>query len=761
MLFKNSISINKGKKGLMFGIIIALLLFGFGLPQDFDTSSLQWTAGMSGKLMKDETLAYKGYSIEAVAFPAPVESQKYKAEPDESVDPFVGLNISKNGYFMSKATLRLGASYITPDGELKITVKELPNKNAVEWILESYAPWAIIELNPRGTPNLAVSILTDKDAYASSPTTDIIATVELENRGSADAVNIDMVLEAGLQVKSGALKYHYDMIKRGEKITETITFQAPVLAEQKSFGISANVSGYDVKAIPYPVKSSKSISMAAEIPVSLSVHKSTVSKMYLKDYTIITLFVKNTGRYDAKNVKISDTLPDSFYLLGTQEPRWIVDIHAGGEWENRYLVRPAKANKQGVVFPPATAEFVFNNVLYVIPSNQPTIVVHGPDIDINKQTDISVFDPGDIVTVTVTAENTGSTYTRVSITDTIPDKTTLVSGKTMSEGVLEATKKMSFSYTIRVDSNEPVLLPAATGDYFEIGTKGRRVTTKSNELEILPKSWKVTVTPTPTVTIPTPTETITPAVPTPSGIVIVTPTPVPAEEPIVLEPLNTILKLLNKANTFLNSILFAKPQEVLSISKSTIDRMYLTEYADVTLSIKNNGAQVLENVVVTDSLPEGFNLFINQSLTWVIDIPPGVVLEYRYYIKPQQANPEGIVIPAAAAEFSLNNEFYSIHSNQPKIAVLGPYDVLPPEQAGKIPLWVYILISLTIVFVIYQLWMYKKPMKVPEKPISRIEHEDVWSSRGFELYSKGKYDEAAKAYDKAREIIHKNITEEK
>ncbi|MCX9026486.1 MAG: hypothetical protein OIN85_10400 [Candidatus Methanoperedens sp.] len=672
MLLKNIFSFNEGKKGLMLGFVIVLVLVGVDFTQTFDSSQLQWKEGVSGKLMRGETLTYGGYSIEVTTFPAPVESAKYKPEPEEPVEPFVALNISKNGSFIGAVALRLAESYITPDGELKVTPNELPAQNAKEWIFESYAPWAVIELDTRGTPSLAVSIQTDKDQYVSSYTTDIVATVNLENTGSADAVNVDMVVDTGLPINRGSLKYHYDRIKIGESITETITFASPILTEQKMFGISANVSGYDVMDIPYMATSIKSISMAAELPVILSLTKSTVGKMYLKDYTIISLSVKNNGRLDAKNVNITDSLPDSFKLLGNQSLHWVVDIPVNEEWNYHYLVRPVEPNKEGIVFPAATAEFEIRSESYSVRSNQPKIVVYGPKIILTKKTDVSEFNPGDTVTVTVVAENTGSTLTRVTITDTLPDKATLIGGSTTFGGFLEATMNVSFKYTLRIDSKEPITLPAAIADYYELGSSGRKISTKSQEVELQLKSAKKT--PIPTNATPTPAVTITPAEPTPR-ITILPPTPEPAVTPPLLEPLNTVYEELSNAYIFLSSKLFGEPQPILSIRKSTVDTMYLKDYTSVSLSVENNGTYDLKNVSITDSLPGGFEFLINQSLYWVVDIPAGWEWQYRYQVRPFEPG-KGIIFPAATAGFTINNKSYSTQSNQPRIVVFGPKVVL-------------------------------------------------------------------------------------
>ncbi len=692
---------NNIKSGLIWGIIIFIVLFGTTGIAQLEGLQLQWTGGVSGKLLRGEVLTYKGYSVEVMAFPAPVESSKYKPEPEEPVTPFVELNISKNGKFINKFVLGLSESYVVPDGELKVTAKELPAQNAREWLFESYAPWAIIELNPRGTPGLGVSVQTDKDKYTSSYTTDIVTTVIIENTGSADAVNVDLAILTELPIKRGSLKYHYDRIKIGESITESLTFTTPILTEQKTRTISANVSGYDVMETLYTAKSSKSISIAAEVPVSLVIRKSTVDKMYLKDYTIVSLSVKNNGRYDATNVNITDYLPESFRLLGSRSLNWVVDIPVGGEWDYRYTIRPAKANKEGVVFPAATAEFTFRNEFYSLRSNQPRIIVYGPEIILTKQTDVSEVNPGDTVTVSVVAENRGSTPTRVSIMDTLPDKVTLISGSTVKEDFLEATMKMGFNYTLRVDSNEQITLPPATAEFFELGSKGRRISTNSQEVELHIKSLKKTPTPTPSITTPVPTITVPTESPVPtSNITTVKPTPVPAVTPAVVKPVKIPDELFREAeNFFLNTILACndtnisrfnvtrsacdffkqrplEPVVILSIRKSTVDSMLLKDYTSISLSLTNNGTHDLKNVNIIDALPEGFRLLGNQSLKWVVDIPAGGERNYRYLVRPQEPSKEGIIFPAATARFIINKGVYSIKSNTPGIVVYGPEVVL-------------------------------------------------------------------------------------
>ncbi len=706
---------NRYRIAAVYGLImLALVSSSLGLT-DSELSQLQWTEGVSARLQIREAITYKGYTVAAIAFPAPVESQKYKAEPEEPVEGFVGLNISKNGVFISSVVLGLGESYILPDGELRVTAKELPAKNSKEWIFESYAPWAVVELNPRGIPHLTVSVQTDKDKYVSSYATDIVATVKVENTGSADAVNVDMVVLSELPVKRGRLRYHYDRLKIGESITGTITFPSPMLTEQKTYRISANASGFDVLGMPYAAESTKTITIAAELPVSLAIRKSTVEKMYLKDYTIVSLSVKNSGRFDL-NVNITDSLPPGFKLLGNQSLNWMVFIPANGEWDYRYTVRPLEANKEGVLFPSAVAEFTFRNEVYSVRSNQPKIVVYGPKIVLTKKTDVSEVNPGDAVTVTVTAENTESTPTRVSIMDTLPGGVTLISGRTTLEEFLEATRKVSFSYTIRIDSTQPVTLPPATAEYFELGTKGRRIATKSQEVEIGIKSLKKTplptpalTTPAPTITTPTPSPTATPRITTPVPVPTVTVPPTPVIKPVPEELLheinnyflNTIMRcgdvnlsrLANAACDFLKgaAVVEPEPQVNLSIRKVAAESMLLKDFTSISLVVLNNGTYDLKNVNVADTLPPGFKLLGNQSLHWVVDVPASGMWEYRYLVRPQEPSREGITLPAATAKFTVMKGVITVKSDRPKIVVHGPKvvldkktDVSEAKQGGNV-----------------------------------------------------------------------------
>jgi len=119
----------------------------------------------------------------------------------------------------------------------------------------------------------------------------------------------------------------------------------------------------------------------------------------------------------------------------------------------------------------------------MIQSNRPETVIYGPRIKLSKQADKSQINPGgDEVTVRVTAKNSGTTPTMVTIKDDLPPDTTLINGTTTLEEYLEAGKETSLIYTLSLNSAESIRLPPAKAEYFELGSHGSKLTTTSEEL---------------------------------------------------------------------------------------------------------------------------------------------------------------------------------------------------------------------------------------------------------------------------------------
>lgn len=517
-------------------VIASLIISGFVSPAiAYDDSSFQWRDGTSGRLVRGEELSYNGYTVKVIDFSAPVKSNSL-GTPDEPVETFVGINISKNGQFLNTTMLKQGDYYIAPDGEMKIIAKLLPSKVGTEWVYETYAPWADLEIRPRGIPGIEVLVEPDYNEYLSLANTEITASVTIRNTGSANLLNANAEIITSLPLKRGVLKYHYESIKKGESVTNSIVFAAPIIKKLENYLIIANATGYDAKDIFYAAQSSKSIKIAPEPEQIPTIRKSVNAKIYLGEYAMVSISFKNNGNFEIKNVSVTDSIPNGFELLSNNSMTWKFTVPPMGQWDTHYLIRPREANKEGAILPPANAKFRTPREYYIIQSNQPSIVVHGPKISLTKQVDVSSINQGDTVNVTVSAENVGSTPTKVSIKDLLPSEGTLVSGVTSLEDFMEANKVARFSYSLRIDSELPVKLPSATAEYNLLDAKSGTLTATSNEPEIGKNFEIAEVAPTP---VPIPDLPFTPIIeeeevqlpqPETTPEPLITPVPVSSEE---------------------------------------------------------------------------------------------------------------------------------------------------------------------------------------------------------------------------------------
>ncbi len=115
----------------------------------------------------------------------------------------------------------------------------------------------------------------------------------------------------------------------------------------------------------------------------------------------------------------------------------------------------------------------------------------------------------------------------------------------------------------------------------------------------------------------------------------------------------------------------------VSVSKAIKNRIYLKDISVLRVTVSNGGDFDLYNVRLKDSLNENFELKSNSSLYWEIPvIKSGQDWVTVYSLKPLETNLDGFRIPAATAQFMINNKEYSASSESPSVIVNGPKIIL-------------------------------------------------------------------------------------
>ncbi len=475
-------------------LVVALWLASIPLATAFVPNDIEWSPAVTGTLYKDGTLSNGDYKVKAVEFPAGVQGVKDingNWVPETDVDPMVYLEVYKNGSLIKEIIVTpQGEPYIDPDYEVKVYGTNFMSKSAKEWVLQYYNPWATVAIETRAKPKLEFTVTTDKTTYTSYDDQIITATVTIKNSGKAVAKNVDVNLNTGdLKLRGGSLdqlhQYYYRLEKEASQ-SFSVVLVVPQLIDQKSYNLSADAKGYDVKDLEY-----KATTGSASLTVSPKQNYFTVSKsikdnIYLKDTAFVKVVVANGGMYDISNININDSMNENFKLTSDVAFKWYIPLlKPGEEWSTTYSIQPLDASLSGFAIPAATAQFTVNNKQYSASSKTTTVVVNGPKIILNKTVNKPAVNITEDIIVTVKIDNVGNIATNAQVKDSLPDGVSLVSGYTAQGNFTEPNKPWGFSYIVRMDTDGNITLPAATATYTDVQWRGIERAVISSETPVV------------------------------------------------------------------------------------------------------------------------------------------------------------------------------------------------------------------------------------------------------------------------------------
>lgn len=470
-------------------LIIILLCISISPAASFSTGDIEWASAVTGTLYKGNSLANGEYTVKAVELASPVQGYKnFNGDivPETPVEPSVLLDIYKNGVFVREIVMSLqSGAYIDPDYEVMISATGFTAKNSRDWVYEYYNPWASISISLRGKPKLELTLTTDKTAYTSNSDQIITATITIKNSGDAFAENIDVNLDIGdLKLRGGDIRelhHYYTRMNKGESQSFATLLLVPGLIDQKSYNLSMNAKGNDLKGLDYNTATSLSITVSPAQNYFI-MSKSVKDRMYLKNSAAVMITVSNGGIYDINNIHINDSMNENFDVKSDTPLQWDIPLLKPGEdWRTTYSIKPLEASLSGFIIPLAVANFTVNNKPYTASSQAITLVVNGPKIILNKTVSKPVINISERVTVTVTLKNVGDIGTRFELIDSLPDGVNLVEGSTSLSNWLDPNTVQGFSYNISLDTEGKFELPAAVLNYTNVEYRGTTREVKSSD----------------------------------------------------------------------------------------------------------------------------------------------------------------------------------------------------------------------------------------------------------------------------------------
>lgn len=477
-------------------IILIILLINIPLAASFTSNDIEWAPAKEGTLYKGDSLTSEPYMVKAVQFPSPVQGFRdfnKNIVPETPVIPMVYLEVYKNGALMKEIVMNTqSGADVDPDYEVNIAVTGILGGNAREWVFEYYKPWATVSLSLRGKPKLEVTVTTDKTTYTSSTDDILTAKVEVKNTGNAVARNVNVNLNTGeLMLRGGSnsqFHHNYLELKKGETQSFSVILLVPKVSAAKSYPLSVDAKGYDVKDLEYTASGSGSITISPKpILPRIFVSKSVKPRIYLKDTMVVRVTVANGGEYDAFDINLTDSINGNFELKSDSPMQWeIPSLKPGQDWSTTYSMKPLETNLNGFIIPAAKARFTIINQEYNASSDLPSVIVNGPKIILNKTVDKQKVNTSEDITVTVSIKNSGNIATRAQVTDYLPENVNLVSGSTTLDSIfLEVDTPQGFSYIIRPNTEGTIELPAAMAEYTNVEYRGSVRSALSSERPVI------------------------------------------------------------------------------------------------------------------------------------------------------------------------------------------------------------------------------------------------------------------------------------
>jgi len=445
-------------------VLLAVFVFSTLSMVALAADEVEWVEKKNdAKLYWGDTITVDGYEIKAEDF---------------NEDKMVFVSISKDGEKLKTSPLTAGLEF-EYDGEIKVYAQNVnPNyevikKDGKEFKTGNWNPYAELDILIRGKPGFEIKVEPEKTTYDSKSTGDrrIDVSIKVKNNGDAKAENVVLNVDtAGLEVLSGKTKYTYTKILKGETVeTINLTLKTPTPWEDTDFNISATTTCVDIKDNKYKHVGSKIIKI--EKKWDLIVSKSATKERHMGEQVYVSVTVRNGGLCDINDIVLKDSIVSNMHLQKDATLEKTLSLKAGETAEDvfEYTLIPDKPGD--FTYPKTVATFTLANGKSekVESDNSEKTKIYGPYIEITKTIDKQQLNPGDELTVKVTAKNSGNVDASVKVTDTVPSEAKLISGETSFSQVLgSGGGSKTITYVLQMNKEGEIKIPACKASFLDL-----------------------------------------------------------------------------------------------------------------------------------------------------------------------------------------------------------------------------------------------------------------------------------------------------
>ena len=276
---------------------------------------------------------------------------------------------------------------------------------------------------------------------------------------------------AGMELLKGKTEYINTRVLKDEALKPfNLTLKTPTPWEDADFNITAKLTCLDIKGKKYESEGSKTIKV--EKKWDLIASKSFSENCHMGELVYVSVIVRNKGICDINNIVLNDSIVSGMRLQEDTTLNKTFSLKAGETAEKvlKYTLVPETPGE--FTFPTATATFTLPNgqSKEVSSNNSGTVKINGPNITVIKTVDKQQLNTGDILNVTVMAQNTGNVNANVRVNDTLPPGAELISGETSFKQILKSGgDSKNVTYTLQMNREGEIQLPACKASFYDLG----------------------------------------------------------------------------------------------------------------------------------------------------------------------------------------------------------------------------------------------------------------------------------------------------
>ena len=228
----------------------------------------------------------------------------------------------------------------------------------------------------------------------------------------------------------------------------------------------------------YQTKQKKTISWIND---TLLVSRISGNEMYIDQRVYVTISITNLKGLPFDNITIDETIPEGLILDPDMDLDSSIKLDPYEKYNYQYSVRALKPGNY--TLQPTKISLERFGIIRTLSTNSTNLTFNGPYINLTKTVElgsVKADGSGYMIDIKVHALNEGNRAAYVSIVDTLPTGTSLVSGSPELSKVIIPSNGETISYRVFTPMTDKVSIPSATVEFSD--SKGYSRTIRSKPL---------------------------------------------------------------------------------------------------------------------------------------------------------------------------------------------------------------------------------------------------------------------------------------